>query len=124
MLFRSIRLRMRYDSHECCRENQNTHFMFSNCFFFEIRAVYEVMWTIMAEADWPHKTIQRMRFSCWVTKSTDIHTHTQTHTQNIKYVLLFQGKNGYANAPQCYVMRSLPLLLYVSPYNVLQDQTE
>jgi hypothetical protein len=27
-----------------CRENQNTHFVFSNCFFFfENRAVYEIM---------------------------------------------------------------------------------
>jgi len=26
------------------RENQNTHFMFSNFFVFENRAVYEIMW--------------------------------------------------------------------------------
>jgi hypothetical protein len=26
------------------RKNQNTHFMFSNIFFFENRAVYEIMW--------------------------------------------------------------------------------
>ena len=29
---------------ESCRENQNTHFVFSNFFFFENRAVYEIMW--------------------------------------------------------------------------------
>jgi len=27
----------------------------------------------------------------------------QTHTQNKKYVLLFQGNNVYANAEACYV---------------------
>ena len=30
-------------SNKRCRENQNTHFMFSN-FFSENRAVYEIMW--------------------------------------------------------------------------------
>ena len=35
--------------------------------------------------------IWRMRFACWVTKTTD--------------------NNGYTNAPQCYVMRTLLVLL-------------
>ena len=26
------------------RENQNTHFMFTNFFFFKTRVVYEIMW--------------------------------------------------------------------------------
>ena len=34
-----------------------------------------------------------MHFVCWITKPTD------THTQNMKYLLLFHGNNGYANAP-------------------------
>jgi hypothetical protein len=29
--------------------NQNTHFAFSNFFFFENRAVYEMMWKNIAE---------------------------------------------------------------------------
>jgi hypothetical protein len=28
----------------------------------------------------------------------------QTHTHNKYYLLLFHGKNGYANAPQCCVI--------------------
>jgi hypothetical protein len=39
-----------------------------------------------------------MRFVCWLTAATNIHS---------EYVILrlsiFHGKNGYANAPQCYV---------------------
>jgi len=31
--------------------------------------------------------------------------------QNIQYFYIFHGKNDYANAPQCYVMFSLPVLL-------------
>ena len=38
------------------------------------------------------------------------HTHTHTH-RNMQYLLLFNGKNGYLKAPQCYVMRALPLFL-------------
>jgi hypothetical protein len=39
-----------------CRENQNTNFMFNN-FFPENRAVYEIMWKIMAQPDRPQMTI-------------------------------------------------------------------
>ena len=40
-----ILLRMRNVSDKSCREKQNTHFVFSNCFFFfENRAVYEIIW--------------------------------------------------------------------------------
>ena len=38
----------------------------------------------------------------------------QTHTQNMKYVLLFHGNSGYANASQFYVIRTLPVLLQSS----------
>jgi hypothetical protein len=34
----------------------------------------------------------------------------QTHTENIQYLLLFHGKNGYANAHQCYVIRTVSVL--------------
>jgi hypothetical protein len=52
--------------------------------------------------------IRRMRIACWITKATD------THSQYV--ILLLHGNNGYANAPQCYVTRALPLLLN----NILQ----
>ena len=40
---RSVLLRMRNVSDKSCTENRNTHFVFSS-FFFENRAVYEIMW--------------------------------------------------------------------------------
>ena len=43
IISRSVLLRMRNVSDKSCRENQNTHFVFSN-FFFENRAVYEITW--------------------------------------------------------------------------------
>ena len=50
---------------------------------------------------------------------THTHTHTHTHTlthsltlsQNMYYRLIFHGNNGYANAPHCYVIRTLPVFL-------------
>ena len=47
--------------------------------------------------------IQRMRFACWITKATDTHS---------EYVILhFHGNSIYANAPQCYVIRTLSCFL-------------
>ena len=37
-----------------------------------------------------------------------------THTQNIKYFLLFQGKSSCANGPQCYVICTLSLFFHYS----------
>jgi len=52
-----------------------------------------------------------MRFPCWIPKAT--HTHTHTHTQ---YVILLHlhYNNGCTNAPQCHVIRILPVSLNVS----------
>jgi hypothetical protein len=48
--------------------------------------------------------IRHMRIACWITKATD------THSEYV--ILLFHSNNGYANAPQCYVTRTLPVLQY------------
>jgi hypothetical protein len=44
---RSVLLRTRNVSDKSCRENQNTHFVFSSI-FSENRAVYEIMWENVA----------------------------------------------------------------------------
>jgi len=48
--------------------------------------------------------IRRMRFECWITMVIN------THSEYV-YVLLFHCNNGYAKASQCYVIRTLPVLL-------------
>jgi hypothetical protein len=48
--FRSFLLGMRNVSDESGRQNQNTHSVF-NKIFFEMRAVYEIMWTTIVEPD-------------------------------------------------------------------------
>ena len=44
IISRSVLRRLRNVLDKSCRENQNPHFVFSNIFFFENRAVYEIIW--------------------------------------------------------------------------------
>ena len=88
------------------QENQNTYFLFSNFFFFfENRAVYEKTWKNLVERGRPQVTIWRMLIACWIPKATD------THAQDVSYSLLLHNNNGCTNAPECYVIRTLPALL-------------
>ena len=65
IISRLVFLRMRNVSDRSCRENQNTHFVFSK---FPLppknRAFYEIMWKNIVERDRPEITIWRMRIAC------------------------------------------------------------
>jgi len=50
----------------------------------------------MVQPDRPQMTIRRMRIACWIIM-------IQTTIQNY---------NGYEKAPQCYFIRTVPLLLH------------
>jgi hypothetical protein len=47
-------------------------------------------------------------FACRTTKA-----RIRTHTHNISYLLLFYCSNGYANAPQFYVILTVSILCYI-----------
>jgi len=52
--------------------------MFNKVFFFENRAVYEIMWKKnIVERGRAQKTIWRMRIAFWITKATN------THSENV-----------------------------------------
>ena len=51
--------------------------------------------------------------SCWIAKA-----RIQTHTRNMKYLLLFRSNGGYANAPQCYVVHILPVLFKIGFWHI------
>ena len=56
-----------------------------------------------------------MHIACWIPKATNTHSW---------YVILFvfHSNNGYANAPQCNVIRTLPFLLcyaYLMTYSLI-----
>ena len=56
------------------------------------------------QPDGQKMSIRRMRIACWIPKATN------THQQLV--ILLFQYKNGCMNAPQCYDIRTLSVLLH------------
>jgi len=70
-----FRLRMRNVTDKRHRENQNTHFVFSN-FFSKNCAVYVILWKSMVTARLStyDNIIWHMRLACWITKITDTHS--------------------------------------------------
>ena len=75
--------------------------LFSLIFSPENRDAYELMWKDIVEPGRPQIAILHMRIACWMPKATKT------------YLLLFHGNYGYTNALQCYVIRTLPVLLNV-----------
>jgi len=73
--------------------------------FFENRAVYEIMWKNNVELDRPQMTIQHGACALHA-----VYLRLDSHTQNMQYLFDSQCSNGYANAPQRYVIRTLPVL--------------
>jgi hypothetical protein len=67
------------------------------------------MWKNMVKLDRPRITIrydtEKILFACWITE-----VRIETYVYSIQYSLLLHGKNSCANAPQYYVMLTLPVL--------------
>jgi hypothetical protein len=82
---------------------QNTHFVFRNLFITKScrwwDSVEEYGSAGQATGD---NTIRRMRLACWITKATD-----NLRTCNIYC-------NDYGKSSQYYVIRALPIMLFVS----------
>jgi hypothetical protein len=78
--------------------------------FFENRAAYEIMWKNTVEPGRLQTTVWHKHLASWVPKATN------THTQNKWYILLFHCNSGCTNAPQCYVVLTLSVLL---SYNLI-----
>jgi hypothetical protein len=68
-------------SGKSCRENQNTHFMFNNCFFWKSCHLSDnVEKYDTAEQATDDNVNRHMHIACWITKATDTHS---------EYVILF-----------------------------------
>ena len=56
-------------------EKIKKHILFSgNFFFFENRAVYEIMWKNSVERGWTQMIMWRMRIACWIPKARNTQT--------------------------------------------------
>jgi len=60
-------------------------------------------------------TDEKMWFVCLMTKA-----RVQTHTDNFKYLLLFHTISAYMNAPQYYVIHTLPVFIRMQDSNLRQ----
>jgi hypothetical protein len=113
---RWILLRMRNVSHTSCRENQNTHFTFSN-FFPENRAIYEIIRKIMVEPGRPQMTIiWRMGNACWTTKTTD------THSEYVKKFCFSTATMVTRTRLYVTLMRTFQLTFFTSPVPNFTDR--
>jgi hypothetical protein len=78
IISRSLLLRMGNVSDKSCRYNQETHFMFSNFFSSENRAVYKILWRSITDPGRRQATgdniIRRLRRACWLPKATETHS--------------------------------------------------
>jgi len=52
-------------------EEIETQIVFNNFFFFENRAVYEIMWENIVQQGRPQMTICHMHIACWVPEATN-----------------------------------------------------
>jgi hypothetical protein len=98
---------MRSVSDKSCRENWNTHFVFSNV-FLETCAVYEIMWKNTVERGSPQVTIWRMHTACWILKATDTHS---------EYVILtaFPVQQWLHEGASMLRYTYIACLVYISP---------
>jgi hypothetical protein len=112
--------RMRNISSKSCEEKENTHLVFNNR-IPKIVPFYEIMSKNMMEPERPHTGLWR-RVACWISKATRAQeqasapaptsTRTNAHAhRNMSDLLYFHSYNSFANAPLCYVTRTLPVLL-------------
>ena len=79
--------------------------MFNN---FSKIVPFEIMWKNIAELDRPQMAIWHICIACWISKATN------THTQNMYYLLLSHCNNGCMNMPPCHVTHTLPILYNIS----------
>ena len=75
VISRSVLRKMRNILTKCFREIQNTRFLFKN-FFFENRAVCEIMWEKYGGARQAidDNIMWDMRIACWINKATAAHS--------------------------------------------------
>ena len=105
IISRSDLLRMSNVSGKSCRENQNTHCMFKNFFFFrKSRCLWDNAENFV-EPDRLQTIIWRTRIIRWIPKATN------TYSEYAIFIL--HSSNGCTNAPECHVIRILFLLLFL-----------
>ena len=100
-------LRIRNVSGKCCRENQNTHFVFYNTFIRESCLLWDNLENYFRAMQATDGNIsRRMRSACWIPQATNT---------NSEYVILITSplQKFYRKEPQCYA-----IYIYIYIYTV------
>ena len=105
---RWIILRMKNVSNKSCRENQNTHFIFSNFFpkIVPFMRQCRKMWWSQRGHKWRHNIVQKR---CMLEKGGKTRVHARTHNKYVIFIAF--TRQLFANAPQCNVIFILSALL-------------
>jgi hypothetical protein len=85
-------------------EKIKTHILCSVPFFNHV--FYEIIWNNIVERGRPHMAMWRMWIACSIPEATNTHSE-------YTILLLFHCNNGCMEAPQCYVIRTLPVSLFL-----------
>ena len=124
---RNSRLRIRNVLDKSCRENQNTHFVF-NTFSHKSHRLWDNVEKFSGDRRATNDvTVWRIRVACWINKAISTYAHaqvhasdypparTRTHAHTDQQVILnaFPRQQRFAKAPQCNVIRTLLLLLFM-----------
>jgi hypothetical protein len=89
-------------------EEIKTHILCPLTFFFKSCCLWDNVGKYCRNGE-AASDVRCMRMACCITKAT--HTHTHTHTVHEYGMLsLFHCNNNCTNAPQRYIIRTLPLL--------------
>jgi hypothetical protein len=80
---------------------ETSFFLLSKC--FQIYSILTGIYICLLNLSNPMKYLMKIRILCWIPKATHILS---------EYVILttFTCNNSFMNAPQCYVIRKLPVL--------------
>ena len=102
----SVLIIMRNVSDKICRGNQNTHFMFNHFSPWKSSSLWDnVEKTGHRQED--HRRRYNTTHALCMPESWDKNTNTQSEY----VILLFYINNGYANTHQCFIIRTLSVLL-------------
>ena len=90
--------------------------MFNNFFFFENRAVFEIMWKIIVEPDRSEMTIWRVHIACLIHKAT--HKHSEYRLFQI--LNMFRTASCSSSGGQIVLLQSLVSSLSIKSRTVFR----
>ena len=99
-----------------------THILCSVTFFQKLRLLWDNVEKYLHRGATNDVTIWRIRVACWISKATCTYAHAHAHapgyhmharTHGLVILIAFPRQKWFANAPQCYVILTSPVLYHL-----------